>query len=288
MLATEQQAAQIYWHLYPQQGETDRDNPYPEAGVRKLVSMGNVMDFQSGAWLFWGAQRVQISGIQVLPVTPVNEVLYDKQWVDNMWDYTMPELVDPSIGDDFKCVIIAAYANSNPQVAAQWSSKLTSWGSGNTYTNELYFIGTRPNPSGQAICGKLPENPYGRFKIQVASSGKYVAASSANSKLVASGNDAGAAAVFNSQYMPNAGTLQLDSTKQYVTADQGGKSTLDAARASASAWEKFTIRPKAGAPDGVYSIKAASNGQYVTVGGDGSLVNNAAKESDSTGFKFVA
>jgi hypothetical protein len=33
-------------------------------------------------------------------------------------------------------VIIAAYSNANPQVAAAWSANLTTWGSGNTYTNE--------------------------------------------------------------------------------------------------------------------------------------------------------
>lgn len=160
-------------------------------------------------------------------------------------------------------------------------------GSGNTFTNELYFIGTRPNKSGQPICGNLPQNPYGKYKIQAASSGKYVTASSGSSKLVASGNDANGAAAFNSQYVPNAGTLQLDSTKQYVTADQGGKYALDAARGSASSWEKFTIRQKVGAENGVYSIKASSNGLFVTIGGDGSLINNGAKESDSAGFRFV-
>ena len=80
--------------------------------------MGNVMDFQSGAWLFWGNQRVEIAAIQILPVTPANEVsrkyafsslavltfsqpLYDPHWVQNVWDYTMPELQDPSIGDEW-------------------------------------------------------------------------------------------------------------------------------------------------------------------------------------------
>jgi len=42
--------------------------------VRSLVTMGNVQDWQSGAWLFWGSQRSQIAAIQILPVTPVNEV----------------------------------------------------------------------------------------------------------------------------------------------------------------------------------------------------------------------
>lgn len=36
--------------------------------------MGNVEDWQSGAWLFWGAEKSEIAAIQILPVTPVNEV----------------------------------------------------------------------------------------------------------------------------------------------------------------------------------------------------------------------
>jgi endo-1,3(4)-beta-glucanase len=88
--------------------------------------------------------------------------------------------------------------------------------------------------------------------------------------------------------VPNAGTLQLTSTSQYVTADQSGTSALAAARGTASTWERFTVRQKVGAASGVYSIKAASNGRYVTVGGDGSLINNGANEAASAGFRFVA
>ena len=29
------------------------------------------------------------------------QVLYDNQWVENVWSYTMPELVDPNIGDEW-------------------------------------------------------------------------------------------------------------------------------------------------------------------------------------------
>lgn len=51
LLATEQHAAQVYWHMYPDQSSTDRDQPYPEQELRDLVTMGNVEDWQSGAWL---------------------------------------------------------------------------------------------------------------------------------------------------------------------------------------------------------------------------------------------
>jgi endo-1,3(4)-beta-glucanase len=161
-------------------------------------------------------------------------------------------------------------------------------GSGNTFTNEMYFIGTRPNPSGSPICGAFPQNPYGNFKLQVASSGKFVVASSANTNLIASAASASAAATFSSAYVPNAGTLQLASTGQYVTADQSGGSALAAARAVASTWERFTVRQKVGAAADVYSIKAGSNGLYVTVAADGSLINNGANEAAGAGFRFVA
>jgi len=161
-------------------------------------------------------------------------------------------------------------------------------GSGNTFTNEMYFIGTRPNPSGAPICGTFPQNPYGNFKIQVASSGNFVAASSANTNLVASATSSGAAATFRSAYVPNAGTLQLASTGQYVTSDQSGSNVLAAVRAIASTWERFTIRQKVGAAADVYSIKAGSNGRYITVAGDGSLINNGANEAAAAGFRFVA
>jgi endo-1,3(4)-beta-glucanase len=87
--------------------------------------------------------------------------------------------------------------------------------------------------------------------------------------------------------VPNAGTLQLISTKEFVTADQSGNYTLSATRSTASSWETFVIRQKVGAAVGVYSIQAVSNRLYITVDGDGSLVNNGANEAASSGFKFI-
>ncbi|KAF4960357.1 hypothetical protein FGADI_1004 [Fusarium gaditjirri] len=285
LLAMEQQAARIYWHLYPSAGKDDPTNPYPEDKFRDLITVGNVMDWQTGAWLFWGAEKVQIAAIQILPVTPVNEVMYDAEWVGNVFSYTMPELANASYADSWKSVIYAAYANAKPQEAATWSANLSDWGSGNTYTNELYFISTRPNLKGQPICGTLPTNPYGDFKIQ-STSGKYIVSAANGGQLSTSGT-ANDSDVFSSAYVPNAGTLQLTKNKQFVTADQSGAYALSAARAIANTWERFIIRQKVGESQGVYSIKAVSNGKYVRVGGDGTLVNDGAVENDATGFRFV-
>jgi endo-1,3(4)-beta-glucanase len=67
-----------------------------------------------------------------------------------------------------------------------------------------------------------------------------------------------------------------------------GNYALSATRATASSWEQFVIRPKFGAAAGVYSIKAASNGLWITLGSDGSLLNNGQTEAASAGFKFVS
>jgi endo-1,3(4)-beta-glucanase len=51
LVATEQQAAKIYWQMNPSSDPNGRDQPYPEAGLRNLVTIGNVQDWQAGAWL---------------------------------------------------------------------------------------------------------------------------------------------------------------------------------------------------------------------------------------------
>lgn len=133
----------------------------------------------------------------------------------------------------------------------------------------------------------MPSNPYGSFYLRDYATGLFVTASAANTNLAATLSSASGAAIFNSSYVPNSGTLQLESSSQYVTADSSGNYALSATRATASSWERFIIRQKIGAPDGVYSILANSNSMYVTVSSEGLLINNAADEASSAGFYFT-
>lgn len=197
---------------------------------------------------FWGAQKVEIAAIQQLPVTPVNEVTVGAAWANNVFNYAQNELVDPTIGDSWKCVIYDAYSNYNPAQAASLSTQLSNWGSGSTYTNTLYYIATRPSASG--VCNGMPANPTGTYKIQSATTGNYVQVVSGTTNLVASAS-ASAAVEFNFAWLLNAGTIFAQSNSQYVTADQAGTDALQAARATASTWEQFVIRQKVGAASGV-------------------------------------
>lgn len=54
---------------------------------------------------FWGAEKVEIASIQILPVIPVNEYLYDTAWASAVFNYTQGEINDPTIADDWKCLM---------------------------------------------------------------------------------------------------------------------------------------------------------------------------------------
>lgn len=211
--------------------------------------------------------------------------MYDKTWATAMFNRAADSIADPNAGDEWKSVVYLAYAAVNPADAAQRSTSLTTWGSGNSYSNQLYFIATRPGASG--VCNSAGGNPTGNYVLQSTTNNQFVSTVGLPN-LMATGAAQSDAAVFDFGFAPNAGTIQDVATEQYVTADSSGNFTISASRASPSAWEIFIIRLKDGAGSDVYSIQAASNKKWVVVGADGSLVNNGNSAADGTGFRLVA
>ncbi|KAJ7090384.1 glycoside hydrolase family 81 protein [Mycena belliarum] len=277
--ATEVDGAQTYWHLYP--NANDPDTPYPEAGLRSLTTIGNVMDYQAGAWLFWGAQRSEIAAIQLLPVTPINEDMYDAAWLNGVWNYVSSELVDPTIGDDWKSIIYMAYGEVDPQTAFARSTNITGWGGLTTSQAFLiYHLATRKNPAGGNICTAAAANPAGTFTIR-APNGKFVSSSASSPNLVANA-DAGSSFLF--AFMPGGGSIQNKATGQYVTADQNGAAPLAAARAVPQAWENFKVLQQG---DGTYVILAGVNSRYITLDSTGALINNGATVSAAAKFTLT-
>jgi endoglucanase Acf2 len=100
LLAIEIAASQTYYHLYPKFNETQ--TPYPEQQLRNLVTVGNLHSTSAGAWLWWGSQKIQISGIQILPLTPIGQVTFDVPWVEEVYSYCYGELTNSSYGDSLK------------------------------------------------------------------------------------------------------------------------------------------------------------------------------------------
>jgi endo-1,3(4)-beta-glucanase len=235
---------------------------------------------------FWGdVWEIQVPAIQILPVTPINEYMYDQEWARNMFNRAGDAIANPTSGDEWKSVVYLAYSAVDPADAASRSASLTTWGSGNSYSNQLYFISTRPGASG--VCSSAPANPLGSFALQATSNNQFIS-SSGLPNLMATGASQSDAAVFDFGFAPNAGTIKAASNNQFVTADSSGNFTISASRAVASDWEIFVIRPKEGEANGVYTIQAGSNKKYVVVGADGSLINTADSANDGAGFRFVS
>lgn len=288
LLATEQHAAQVYWHLYPNADAQDRDQPYPEQAIRNLTTIGNVDDWLAGAWLFWGIQRVEIASIQTLPPTPVNEYLYDEEWAREVFNYTQVELKNTTYLDAWKSLVYLVYSQVDPQEAMEHSNNLTSWGASSSYSNHMYFLATRPKAAG--ICGNMPANPIGTFYIRSETTGKYVAKDELPN-LIANAGSKSDAARFEFGYAPNAGTIQEESTGKFIAANVTTPPmavlNVTSIKANTSA-EIFLIRQKVGADHGVYSILAAANQNFVVIeANSSSLIVNATSEADSDGFELV-
>lgn len=236
--------------------------------------------FNNQLFRFWGAQRSEIAAIQILPVTPINEGMYDTPWLNGVWNYVAGELVDPNVGDEWRAVIYMAYGEVNPQMAFSRSTNITGWGGTTSQAHLLHHLSTRKNSAGGNICSAGASNPTGTFTIR-APTGRFVASSAAAPQLVAS---ASIGTPFKFAYMPGGGSILNTATGQYVTADQGGAVALSAARATPLGWENFRLILQS---DGSYVILAGSNSKYITLDSTGTLFNNGANLASAAKFTLV-
>src|SRR5258708_6862228 len=151
--------------------------------------------------------------------------MYDAEWVQSVWSYTgqyrnestiqgltvlfnlAGEMSNAAYGDEWKSVIALAYSNYDPQTAAKTSATLSNWGTGNTYSNQIYFLATRPNPSGGAICTADTQNPEGTFYLQWDATGNYVTSSAGRVDLHADSPSTSNAVAYQLSFAPNGGII---------------------------------------------------------------------------------
>ena len=173
----------------------------------------------------------------------------------------------------FFTVIWAAYSKVNPQLAANKSANLSDWGTGNSASNQLYFLSTQNSASD--ICSAESQTPEGTYRIQDVSSGKYVSLAN-NNQLTATTTADVLGSKFQLAFIPGGGTIQALSNNQYVTASPDGNSVLTAARDNAQGYEKFRWNRQS---DGTYILIAMVNKQRVGTATNGQLFNNGTVSS---------
>jgi len=275
LIASEIQSVQHYWHLYPAAvGETT----YPEQVFRNFVTVGNVQDQQAGPWLFWGGQKSEIASIQLLPYTAITEYVIDPDWGKAMYKYTSVEFPDPDVGDEWKSLIYMAHAVWDPVAAFSEAQTLTSWGSGNTNLNTLWFIATRAlSNTGQVCKNAIVVGPdINQGAIFSKSANAYLVVGTGDNAL-ATAKDVNSATLFNFAAIAGGSTIQSVSTGKYASSDIAG-APLIVNRQTPSAWETFTFT-KTG---DYFSIRAHSNSLFLGATAGGQVVNNVASPSPLT------
>lgn len=141
----------------------------------------------------------------------------------------------------------------NPQRAYAYSVELFEWGSGNSASNQLYFVATQP--SFDNICNTDSQTPEGVYTIQDATTGRFLSMAR-NGHLVAMTSNNVLATKFILAFKPGGGTIKSIINNKFVTGSPDGKQPLAAARDIALGYEIFRwIRQ----PDNSYQLIAMVN-----------------------------
>lgn len=137
MLATELRATWKYWQINAGEGI------YPEPFASNKV-VGILWGTKVDHGTFFGANLEFIHGIQMLPYTPITEELLRAEWIEEEYPVVSTVLGNPALGEGWKGFIYMAHAVIDPAAAWSEAATLNGYDDGNTKTNTLYWLATRP------------------------------------------------------------------------------------------------------------------------------------------------
>lgn len=140
LAAMEIQAAQTWWHM------KEGDNMYGEEFTRENRVVGvlwaNKRD--SGLWFAppdWKECRL---GIQVLPLSPITEILFSNvEYVRELVRWTMPALGREGVGEGWKGFVYALEGIYDKNVAMEKIRNLNGFDDGDSLSNLLWWIHSR-------------------------------------------------------------------------------------------------------------------------------------------------
>lgn len=136
LLAIESAAAQTYWQI------PESSKVYDSALASRRV-LGNLWSTKADYATFFGANPEYVFGIQMLPYTPATELLLSPEWINDSWGL-MQTTINAGASQSWACFLHLAHAVTDKNAAWNAVTALTEWDSGNSRTNSLYWIATRP------------------------------------------------------------------------------------------------------------------------------------------------
>jgi endo-1,3(4)-beta-glucanase len=140
LLATEIRSTHKYWHIKqgsPIYGSTVEEQAF--AG-KKIVGTLWSTKVEYNTVRFGGAPEI-IHGTQMLPFTPMTEALLDRDWVTEQ--YPVFAAAQPA-DEGSKGFVYMDHAILDPQAAWLEVNTLQGYDKGNSKTNTLYWVATRP------------------------------------------------------------------------------------------------------------------------------------------------
>jgi endo-1,3(4)-beta-glucanase len=135
MLASEIRCAKRYWQI------PSSNTLYPPPFADNKV-VGVLWGLKVEYATFFGNNPEFIHGIQMLPFTPISEELLDPQWIQEGYSVFSSNI--GGAGEGWKGFIYMAHSIFDNPTAWQEANTLMGYDDGNSKTNTLYFIATRP------------------------------------------------------------------------------------------------------------------------------------------------
>jgi endo-1,3(4)-beta-glucanase len=135
LLALEIDAARTYWQI-------PLDTPVYQDPFAQNRCVGILFQTRAFFGTFFGANPEYVYGIQMLPFTPVSEELLSPAWVADAWS----EMQAAAAGADesWRGLLHMAHAAADPAAAWTEVTSLGSWDDGNSQTNTLWWVASRP------------------------------------------------------------------------------------------------------------------------------------------------
>jgi len=136
LLALEVDSARTYWQI-PAASAIYQD-PFAQNRCVGIL-------FQTRAFFgtFFAGGPQYVYGIQLLPYTPVSEALVSPEWIADAWTLQMSTA---AAGADQAWAGLLYMAHATIDREAAWSevTPLTAWDDGNSRTNTLWWVASRP------------------------------------------------------------------------------------------------------------------------------------------------
>lgn len=136
LLQTEVRSSQKYWQI------TSESNIYDQPFCNNKV-VGILWETRADYSTFFGENVEFIHGIQMLPITPISEDLLPASWIQE--SYQVFKSTYDTASQGWLGILFSAQAQFDLSGASPRILSLTAYDDGNTRTNTLYWLYTRPN-----------------------------------------------------------------------------------------------------------------------------------------------